>query len=399
MANYKNFIITDAGDALNADVLGGKTRIEFTGLSVSDQKYEEDELKELTDLASIQQSTTKLGIEVLDKSQVRITGILSNESLKDGYYMRTVGLYAKSDTSDKPILYAICIESTGNSYMPPFDELSLCSASFSMTVFVGNALNVKISVSDAGYATIAMVNGLVADITQKEGNLVVHHVNGKEDSLSVSGSDGVTAVSADADTITVETKNGGESASASYHIDKVKDVTLSGSTLTVTKYISGKEAASTYELPAASESTAGLSKLYSTLAEKSDGAVTAKAVFDAVVKAPVLDTTKKVDLTGYVSTLDNPKTYTAKSAGVVSFTYNLRIQSAPKQSQVIIYHNDREVRHPNFGYTAKSGTEFPFDSLYYVDSGEIGVRAGDTLKLIVDGSGSAFNSAVFTPYK
>ena len=79
MANYKNFIITDAGDALNADALGGKTRIEFTGLSVSDQKYEEDELKELTDLASIQQSTTKLGIEVLDKSQVRITGILSNE--------------------------------------------------------------------------------------------------------------------------------------------------------------------------------------------------------------------------------------------------------------------------------------------------------------------------------
>ena len=64
MANYKNFIITDAGDALNADALGGKTRIEFTGLSVSDQKYEEDELKELTDLASIQQSTTKLGIEV-----------------------------------------------------------------------------------------------------------------------------------------------------------------------------------------------------------------------------------------------------------------------------------------------------------------------------------------------
>lgn len=76
MANYKNFTITDDGDALNADVLAGKARIVFTSLAVSDQKYDEDELKELTDLASIQQTTTKLGIEVLDKSQVRITGIL-----------------------------------------------------------------------------------------------------------------------------------------------------------------------------------------------------------------------------------------------------------------------------------------------------------------------------------
>lgn len=40
--------------------------------------------------------------------------------------MRTVGLFAKSTASDTPILYAVCKESTGNSYMPPYDELSLC---------------------------------------------------------------------------------------------------------------------------------------------------------------------------------------------------------------------------------------------------------------------------------
>lgn len=399
MANYKNFFITDAGDALNADVLGGKTRIEFTSLSVSDQKYDEDDLKGLTDLASIQQTTTKLGIEVLDKSQVRITGILSNEGLKEGYYMRTVGLFAKSDTSDTPILYAVCTETTGNSYMPPYDELSLCSASFSMTVFVGNALNVKISVSDAGYATIAMVNGLVDGVAEESGNLVVHHMNGAKDTIPVSGADGVSSVTADADTITVETRNNGESTQDSYHIDKVKDVALSGSTLTVTKYAAGKDAASTYELPKASENAAGITKLYSTLAEKTDGAATAKAVYDAVLKAPVLDTANKADLSEYVSTLESPKTYTASSAGVASFTFGLRIQSAPKQSQVMVYHNGREVRHPNFGYTSKTGTEFPFDSLYYVDSGEIEVRAGDTLQFIVDGSGSAFNSVSFTPYK
>ena len=399
MANYKNFIITDAGDALNTDVLAGKTRIEFTALSVSDQKYDEDELKDLTNLGSIQQTTTKLGIEVLDKSQVRITGILSNESLKDGYYMRTVGLFAKSISSDTPILYAVCIESTGNSYMPPYDELSLCSASFSLTVFVGNALNVKIDVSDAGYATIAMVNGLVDGVTGESGNLVIHHVNGAQDTIRVSGSDGVTSVTADADTITVETKKDGESAAASYHIDKVKDVSLSGTTLTVTKYTNGADASATYDLPAASEDAAGLSKLYSTIAEKTDGAVTAKAVYDAVLKAPVLDTANKVDISANVSTAESMKTYTVPSAGVVSYTYNLSVQSAPKQSQVVIYHNGREIRHPNFGYYSKSGTEFPFDTLYYGDSGEIEVRAGDTLQFFIDGSGSAFSSVTFTPYK
>lgn len=259
----------------------------------------------------------------------------------------------------------------------------------------------KIDVSDAGYATVAMVNGLVDDISQKDGNLIVHHVNGEEESLAVAqdAPDSVTSVTADGDTITVEQTKDSTTSSFSYHIDKVKDVSLSGSTITVKKYKAGADTTDTYDLPAASEDTAGVSKLYSTIAEKTDGAVTAKAVYDAVVKSPVLDTANKVDLSSYVSSLDNPKTYTAAAAGVVSYEFVLTVESAPKQSQVMIYHNGIEVRHPNFGYTSKSGTEFPFGTLYYADSGKIEVKKGDTLQFIVDSSGSKFNSVEFTPYK
>lgn len=94
---------------------------------------------------------------------IKIDAAYSNVDLKEGYYMRTLGLYAV-DPDKGEILYAVCIEKSNNCYMPPYNGVTVSAAYLQLYTTVGNADNVSLAVSPGAYATVGDIQALEKEI-------------------------------------------------------------------------------------------------------------------------------------------------------------------------------------------------------------------------------------------
>ena len=94
---------------------------------------------------------------------IKIDAAYSNVDLKEGYYMRTLGLYAV-DPDKGEILYAVCIEKSNNCYMPPYNGVTVSAAYLQLYTTVGNADSVSLAVSPGAYATVGDIQALEKEI-------------------------------------------------------------------------------------------------------------------------------------------------------------------------------------------------------------------------------------------
>lgn len=158
MAEFKQLIITDRGQALMAKMLAGAGNVQFTKISVSDATYTDAQLPGLTALSSIKQSTLISKVIRTNNVAVQVEGAVTNTDLSSGYYMRTIGLYA-IDPDLGEILYAVTI-ATQAGYMPPYNGITVSGAYFKLVTTVSNASNVTLNVNPAAVATIGDIQDL-----------------------------------------------------------------------------------------------------------------------------------------------------------------------------------------------------------------------------------------------
>lgn len=169
MAEFKKIVITKKGQELMAKMLSGTGNVEFTKVSISDTTYTEAQLEALTALGGIKQNTLISKITRVNNVSVKLEAAVTNADLKTGYYMRTVGVYAK-DPQAGEILYGVMIASVAG-WMPPFNGIGASSAMFNLYVTVGNSGNVTVEVDKGAVATVSDVQILQTQINDLQGYL------------------------------------------------------------------------------------------------------------------------------------------------------------------------------------------------------------------------------------
>lgn len=164
MAEYSKLVITNDGQALMAKMIAGSGNIDFTKVCASSTQYTENQLQALTGLSNIKQTTLVSKVSRTNEVAIKVDAAFSNVDITTGYYMRTLGLYAV-DPDKGEILYAACIETTNNCYMPPYNGVTVSAAYIQLYTTVGNAANVSLEVSPGAYATIGDIQELENEIS------------------------------------------------------------------------------------------------------------------------------------------------------------------------------------------------------------------------------------------
>ena len=162
MSEFSKVVITKKGQALMAKLMSGSSKVEFTEIRVSETAYTEAQLENLTALTNIKQTTAVSKVTRTNEVAVQVEGAVGNESLTVGYYMRTIGLFAK-DPQDGIILFAVTTAQQAG-FMPPFNGKTSSGAHFKIVTTIGNSSNVTIQVDPAAVATIGDVRDLEAQI-------------------------------------------------------------------------------------------------------------------------------------------------------------------------------------------------------------------------------------------
>lgn len=158
MAEFKRVVITRNGQTLMAKLMSGTGTVEFTKIGVSSTTYTDTQLESLTSLTGVKQTAPITNIARNNNASVTVEGAISNGELTVGYYMQTIGLYAK-DPDAGEILYAVTNASVAG-YMPPFNNRTPSGAQFKLTTTVGNAENVTLQIDPSAVATIGDINRL-----------------------------------------------------------------------------------------------------------------------------------------------------------------------------------------------------------------------------------------------
>lgn len=164
MAEFSKLVITNKGQALIAKMISGEGNIEFTKISTSSTQYEIGNLESLTSLTNVKQTSLVSKVTRTNNVAIKIEAAFTNRDLTAGYYMRTLGLYAV-DPDDGEILYAVTIETSGNCYMPPYNNITVSGAYVQLVTTVGNADSVSLEVDQAAVATIGDIQELQKQIS------------------------------------------------------------------------------------------------------------------------------------------------------------------------------------------------------------------------------------------
>ncbi len=152
-------VITEEGQALIAAALAGDINIVFTKIVTGDGTHSPDEdLSQLTELTSPKQEFPLTAKEILNSSTIHLKYIVSNVNpdstpLTVGYYVKELGLYAKSDQEGaEEILYAVATAVDGSAdWLPPYNELQPSTITMDWYTAVGNASTVTLETPNRTY--------------------------------------------------------------------------------------------------------------------------------------------------------------------------------------------------------------------------------------------------------
>ena len=88
-----------------------------------------------------------------NNTSVEIQASFTNMELTEGYYLRSLGLYAE-DPDAGEILYGVTAEKSGNCYIPAYNGVTSSGIYLQFLTTVGNAENVSLELNPAAIATI-----------------------------------------------------------------------------------------------------------------------------------------------------------------------------------------------------------------------------------------------------
>jgi len=168
MAIFSKLVTTEKGLALIAKMLASENKIVFTRVCTSDTEYTLEELESMEELMGTKQTSSVSKVSRTSDIAVKVEAVFTNTELTEGYYMRTVALYAQ-DGNGGEILYAAAVETSGNCYMPAFGGVTVSGAYIQLVTTVSNAENVTVEVDNSVFATIGNIKDLQEQIDAVRG--------------------------------------------------------------------------------------------------------------------------------------------------------------------------------------------------------------------------------------
>lgn len=159
MAEFSKLAITDKGKELMAKLILGSGSIRFTKICTSTEQYVISQIEDITDLTGKQQTSLVSKVTRYDENTIKVETAFTNAELRDGYYIRALGVYAL-DPDEGEILYGAAVETSGNYYMPPYNGSAVSGAYIKLFISVENAENVSLEVDAAAIATVGDIQEL-----------------------------------------------------------------------------------------------------------------------------------------------------------------------------------------------------------------------------------------------
>lgn len=157
------FTITDKGKALQAKILAGECKYNFTKMAVGDGYVSTS--KEYATMNDLKNRKVDIPISLIiaEGSTCKVSGVLSNASITEAFYVREAGLYA-TDPDDGEILFCAhyydmpsAVDSaSGGAY----------TKEFTFEIGIDAADEVNVTVPQTGLMTKADVEALIAKAMQ-----------------------------------------------------------------------------------------------------------------------------------------------------------------------------------------------------------------------------------------
>lgn len=146
--SWTNAVITDAGHALQAALLGTGKGLVFTR-AVSGAGLAAGDLAAQTAVTDARQELTMQPAAPLEDAKTRVQAMLSNAGLEAGYTMHQLGFYAKAQDGADEILYALVQDEAGDP-IPSAVENPGFTADWTYIFAYGSADSVTVTVDPAG---------------------------------------------------------------------------------------------------------------------------------------------------------------------------------------------------------------------------------------------------------
>lgn len=159
MSKYKNVVLTKKGQDLLLRTQTGECDLEFTRVATGDGTYEnEEELFQRLSMLNEKQSFPigsfcKEGDKLLIRFIASNSGQEGETGLQTGYYMREIGIFAREKGGENEVLYGIALAEEPV-YMPPYNEASPITATFSIYIYIGGCENVTLRADPTAYVSV-----------------------------------------------------------------------------------------------------------------------------------------------------------------------------------------------------------------------------------------------------
>lgn len=180
MANFKTTIITKKGHALMAKLSANVATMKFTKVCSSDFDYSNlnnSELEQVVTFKNLKQTVLPDLIKVVNTTTVKVNATITNTNLTEGYYLRTIGLFAL-DPDEGEILYSITPTSEAD-YMAADNGITKSGISLDLLTTISNSENVNLQIDPNATISADTFYNVVGDVAalENEGSNLVDGIN------------------------------------------------------------------------------------------------------------------------------------------------------------------------------------------------------------------------------
>ena len=155
MAQFADITITRAGLDMIAKSQTGDKLI-FTAIKIGDGQVGAQSIPDMTDLINFKQDVPINSVTAKENGHAEIIGIVDNENLDVGFFVREIGIYAKINDGGTPALYGYANAGNLASYISD-KSVPMDAIKFKVDIVVGNAENVSFT-SDKSIVYVTQEN-------------------------------------------------------------------------------------------------------------------------------------------------------------------------------------------------------------------------------------------------
>ena len=155
MAQFADITITRTGLDMIAKSQTGDQLI-FTGIKIGDGQIGEQSIPDMTDLINPKKDVPINSVTAKENGHAEIIGIIDNENLDVGFFVREIGIYAKINEGGTPALYGYANAGNLASYISD-KSIPMDAIKFKIDIVVGNSENVSFT-SDKSIVYVTQEN-------------------------------------------------------------------------------------------------------------------------------------------------------------------------------------------------------------------------------------------------